>query len=53
LGLNPTGRQLDLSLGYTRDLSKKDDNLKRIFTVTKDVGHKKIIKAKWVALFLA
>jgi hypothetical protein len=40
LGLNPTGRQLDLSFGYTRDLSKKM-TVSTQFTITKDAGHKK------------
>ena len=40
LGLNPTGRQLDLSFGYTRDLSKKT-TVSTQFTITKDAGHKK------------
>ena len=43
LGLNPSGRQLDLSLGYTRDLSKKM-TISTHFTVTRDAGHEKSLR---------
>ena len=43
LGLNPSGRQLDQSLGYTRDLSKKM-TISTHFTVTRDAGHEKSLR---------
>jgi hypothetical protein len=39
--LNPSGRQLDFSFGYARDLSKKM-TVATQFTITKDSGHHKL-----------
>ena len=41
--LNPSGRQLDFSFGYVRDLSKKT-TVATQFNITKDSGHHKLNK---------
>jgi len=50
LDLNPTGRQLDFSFGYTKDFGEKT-TVSTQFTITKDAGHQILNQQKGSVYF--